>query len=184
MTVVAPADPVEMALATAAILEHDGPVYLRTGRSVAPRVFDEAHRFQLGRGSVVRDGDDVTIVACGVEVGRALGAADLLAAEGITARVVNLATIKPIDEELVARCAAETGCVVTAEDHNVIGGLGGAVAETLGRTCPVPLEIVGVCDVFGASGEPDELAEAFGLTAPHIAAAAKRALDRRERRWS
>lgn len=182
MTVVAPADPTEMELAVAAILEHDGPVYMRTGRSVAPRIFGEGHRFELGRGQIVRDGDDVAIVACGVEVARALDAADLLAAEGIGARVVNMPTLKPLDDELLARCAAETGCVVTAEDHNVVGGLGGAVAEALGRTCPVPIEFVGVRDVFGASGEPDELAEEFGLTAPHIAAAARRALERREQR--
>jgi transketolase len=183
MTVVAPADPIEVALATEAIVEHDGPVYMRTGRSVAPRVFDASHRFELGRGSLLRDGDDVTIVACGVEVGRALEAADLLAVDGVQARVVDMATIKPLDVPLLARCAAETGCVVTAEDHNVVGGLGGAVAEALGQTCPVPLELVGVRDVFGASGEPADLAELFGLTAPHIAAAAHRAIARKERQW-
>jgi transketolase len=182
MTVVSPADPLEAALATEAIVEHDGPVYMRTGRSPAPRVLPEDHRFELGRGSVLRDGGDVTLVACGVEVGRSLEAAELLAADGIDARVVNMATLKPLDVELLARCAEETGCVVAAEDHNVIGGLGGAVAEALGQTVPVPLELVGVRDVFGVSGEPQELAELYGLTAPHIAAAARRAIERRERR--
>jgi transketolase len=127
----------------------------------------------------VRDGTDVTIVACGVEVGRALDAAETLAAEGISARVVNMATIKPIDSELLARCAKETGCMVTAEDHNIFGGLGGAVAESLVQTHPCPIEFVGMRDTFGASGEPDELAVVFGIGDAHIAKAAKRAIARK-----
>jgi len=182
MTVISPADAVEARLATRAILEFDGPVYMRTGRSAAKRVFGEDHTFEIGKGRIVREGSDVTIVACGVEVARALEAADLLQAQRISARVVNMATIKPIDGELLARCARETGAVVTAEDHNIYGGLGGAVAESLAATRPCPIEFVGVKDVFGASGEPEELAEAFGLSAPHIARAAKKAVSRKPRK--
>ncbi|HEY0107664.1 MAG TPA: transketolase C-terminal domain-containing protein [Rhizomicrobium sp.] len=180
MTVISPADPTEMALATRAILEFDGPVYMRTGRSPAKRLFGDDHSFEIGKGRIIRDGGDVTIVACGVEVARALEAAELLAAEGIAARVVNMATIKPIDADLLRRCAEQTGAFVTAEDHNIFGGLGSAVAESLAGSLPCPIEFVGVKDVFGASGEPDELAELFGLTAPHIAQAAKAVIARKK----
>jgi transketolase len=179
MTVLSPADATEMKRAVRAMLEFDGPVYMRTGRSPAKHIYGEDHRFEIGKGDVVRDGSDVTIVACGVEVARALEAAEILAAENISARVVNMATIKPIDSALLSRCAEETGCFVTAEDHNIHGGLGSAVAESLAATHPAPIEFVGVKDVFGASGEPEELAEAFGLTAPHIAQAARRAIARK-----
>ena len=182
MTVISPADPVEMAAATAAMLKHDGPVYIRTGRSPAVRLFADGHRFEIGKGRVLREGTDATVIACGVEVARALGAAELLAEEGISARVVNMATLKPLDSELVARCARETGAIVTAEDHNVIGGLGGAVAEAVALSHPVPMEFVGVRDVFGESGEPGELAEKFGLTAPHIARAVSRVVARKRAR--
>ena len=179
MTVISPADPLEMAQATRAILEFEGPVYMRTGRSPAKRLFGEDHRFEIGKGEIIRNGKDVTLVACGVEVARALEAAEMLGAEKISARVVNMATIKPIDAKLLARCARETGAVVTAEDHNIHGGLGGAVAEALAASHPCAIEFVGVKDEFGASGEPEELAAHFGLTAPFIAAAAKRAIARK-----
>src|SRR6202012_5199870 len=119
MTVISPADPTETALATRAILEFDGPVYMRTGRSPVRRVFGDDHTFEIGKGCIVRDGKDVTIVACGVEVARAVEAAEMLAADKIDVRVVNMATIKPIDGELLARCSRETGAIVTAEDHNI-----------------------------------------------------------------
>jgi transketolase len=179
MTVISPADPIETALATRAILEFEGPVYMRTGRSAAKRVFGEDHRFEIGKGSIVRAGSDVTLVACGVEVARAVEAAALLEADGIDARVVNMATIKPIDSDLLARCAAETGALVTAEDHNIYGGLGGAVAEAMAATRPCPIEFIGLRDTFGASGEPEELAHHFGISAPFIAEAAKRAIARK-----
>ncbi len=179
MTVISPADPIETALATRAILEFDGPVYMRTGRSPARRVFGDDHRFEIGKGQIVRDGSDVTLVACGVELARALEAADILDEDGISARVVNMATIKPIDRELLVRCAEETGAIVTAEDHNIYGGLGGAVAESLVQTRPCPIEFVGVRDVFGASGEPEELAALFGLGARHIAKAARTVIARK-----
>ncbi|MBV9419069.1 MAG: transketolase family protein [Alphaproteobacteria bacterium] len=179
MTVISPADPTEMALATRAMLEFDGPVYVRTGRSPAKRLFGEEHVFEIGKGQIVRDGSDVTIVACGVEVSRALEAADALTDDGISARVVNMPTIKPIDEALLSKCAVETGCFVTAEDHNIYGGLGSAVAEALAATTPCPIEFVGVRDTFGASGEPEELAQQFGLTAPFIAQAARDVIARK-----
>jgi transketolase len=180
MTVISPADPRETALATRAILEFDGPVYMRTGRSAAVRLFGDDHVFEIGRGQIIRHGTDVTLVACGVEVARALQAAELLNAEGIEARVVNMPTIKPIDSVLLKRCAEETGCMVTAEDHNVYGGLGSAVAEAVTQHHPCPIEFVGLKDTFGTSGEPDELAEYFQITAPYIALAAKRAIARRK----
>ena len=181
MTVISPADPIEMALATKAILDFNGPVYMRTGRSPATRLFEESHRFEIGKGQILREGRDVTLVACGVEVARALAAAETLADEGVSARVVNMPTIKPIDAELLARCATETCGIVTAEDHNVYGGLGGAVAESLAKTHPAPIEFVGLQDRFGESGEPQELAEHCGIGASAIADAARRVLARKSR---
>ncbi len=182
MTVISPADPEEMAQATRAVLDFDGPVYMRTGRSAARQIFGPNHRFEIGKGQVLRDGKDVTLVACGVEVARALDAADLLARENIKARVINMATIKPIDTALLAAAARDTGCIVTAEDHNIHGGLGGAVAEAITQTVPCPIEFVGVRDTFGQSGEPDELAEHYRLTGPHIADAARRVIARKRER--
>lgn len=180
MTVISPADAEEMAQATRAVLAFDGPVYMRTGRSPSKRLFGPDHRFEIGKGQVLRDGRDVTLVACGVEVARACEAADLLAKDGIAARVVNMPTIKPIDATLLAAAARDTGCLVTAEDHNIHGGLGGAVAEAIAQTHPCPIEFVGVRDVFGQSGEPEVLAEHYKLTAPHIAEAARRAMARKK----
>ena len=180
MVVISPADSTEMALATRAMLEYQGPVYMRSGRSPAPLLFGDNHTFEIGKGQILRDGGDVTIVACGVEVARALQAAELLAAENISARVVNMPTIKPIDAMLLSVCAAETGAIVTAEDHNIHGGLGGAVAEALVQTRPCPVEFVGVKDSFGASGEPEELAHHFGISAPFIADAARRVIARKK----
>jgi len=179
MTVISPADQIETELATRAIVEHVGPVYMRTGRSPTPRIFGEDHTFEIGKGQIVLDGADVTIVACGVEVARSLEAAKTLNDDGISARVVNMATIKPLDHELLQRCANETGCMVTAEDHNVLGGLGGAVAESLAAHTPCPVEFIGINDTFGQSGEPDELVEYYGIGAAHIADAARRAIKRK-----
>ncbi len=179
MTVVSPADPHGAALATAAILDHEGPVYMRTGRSPAPRILPPDYRFELGRGQVLRDGDDVALVACGVMVARALEAARTLAGEGISARVVDLSTLKPIDEALLVACARECGAIVSCEDHNLHGGLGAAVAEVLARRHPCVQEFVAVADTFGTSGEPDELAAHFGIDSAAIAAAARRAVARK-----
>jgi len=179
MTVISTADQVETELATRAILEHQGPVYMRTGRSPTPRLFGPDHTFQIGKGQIVQDGTDVTLVACGVQVARSVDAAKLLHADGISARVVNMATLKPLDHDLLQRCAKETGCMVTAEDHNIYGGLGGAVAESLVARTPCPVEFIGVNDSFGQSGEPDELVKHYGLGPVHIADAARRAIKRK-----
>jgi transketolase len=181
MVVLSPADPLEIEQATEAILNYDGPVYMRSGRSKTRRILGADYKFEIGKGRILREGRDVAIVACGVQVARALDAAELLAEDGIAARVVNMSTIKPLDKDLVARCVEETGCLVTAEDHNVLGGLGSAVAEVVVQNRPCPIEMVGVKDTFGESGEPDELAEKYGLTGPYIAAAALRALERKTR---
>ncbi len=179
MIVLSPADPKEMAMATRAMMKHKGPVYMRTGRSPSRRIFEDDHTFEIGKGQIIRKGSDVTIVACGVEVARALDAAELLAKDKINARVVNMATIKPIDANLLAKCSRETGAIVTCEDHNILGGLGGAVAEALAATTPCPVEFVGLQDVFGASGEPDELAAHFKIDAPAIIDAVKKVLKRK-----
>ncbi len=177
MVVVSPADSLETEQATAAILDYQGPVYMRTGRSPCPRVLPDDYQFELGKAKILRDGQDVTIVACGVEVARALQAAVQLADEGISARVVNCSTIKPLDTETLVACARETGAIVTAEDHNVLGGLGGAVAECLARHYPCPMEFVGVQDRFGESGEPEELIDLFGIGVTAIYDAALRILE-------
>lgn len=181
MTVISPADPLEMALATEAILNFEGPVYMRTGRSPSVRVLPDDYVFEIGKGRVVREGDDLTIIACGVEVARSIAAAEILKTNGVNARVVNLSTIKPIDSALIEKCAIETGAIVTAEDHNIQGGLGSAVSEVVVNTHPVPVEFVGVKDTFGESGEPSELAEKYGLTAKYIVQAAKKVIGRKSK---
>ena len=181
MVVVSPADALEVEQATEAILNYKGPVYMRTGRSPARQILNSDYRFELGKGRILRDGTDVTIVACGVQVARALDGAELLAQKGISARVVNMSTLKPIDTQLLARCAEDTGCIVTTEDHNIYGGLGSAVAEVLVQTYPCPMEFVGVRDTFGRSGDPEELAEKFRLTGHYIALAAERAIEHKRK---
>ena len=180
MIVISPCDPIEMDQATEAILNYVGPVYMRTGRSDTKKILNNEYKFEIGKGRVIKDGKDVTIVACGVEVSRALEAAESLEVSGISARVVNMSTIKPIDSELLEKCAIETGAFVTAEDHNVIGGLGGAVAESLAKSRPCPIEFIGAQDVFGESGEPSELAEKYQQTAEFIVIAAKKAINRKK----
>lgn len=179
MTVISPADAEEMRQATRAVLEFKGPVYMRTGRSPSTRIFGPEHRFEIGKGQVLREGHDVSLVACGVQVSRALDAAEILARDNISARVINMATIKPIDAALLVLASRETGCIVTAEDHTIYGGLGSAVAEAVVQTAPCPIEFVGVRDEFGQSGEPQELAEHYRLTGPFIADAARRAIARK-----
>ena len=182
LTVVSPGDPIEMRLAVGAILDHDGPVYLRTGRSPVPTVFPADHRFTIGRAQVLEDGDAVSIVASGVMVHRALAAAAMLRREGLRARVVSCPTLKPLDVDLLVASAERTGAIVTAEDHSVIGGLGGAVAEALSEHCPVPILRVGVRDRFGASGSPDALAKHYRIEADDIATAARRLIRAKEAR--
>ncbi len=179
MTVIVPADGVEARQAVHAAAAHDGPVYVRLSRASTPVVFGEDHRFQIGRGDVLREGGDLAIVACGVELAEALGAAELLAAEGIQARVINMATIKPLDGPLIEAAARECGAVLTAEEHQVAGGLGGAVAEHLARTCPVPMELCGVQGTFGESGDATELLAAYGLDAASLAARGRELVGRK-----
>ena len=169
MVIINPADAPEAKAAVRAAADYDGPVYLRLGRLAVPVFNDEDVEFTIGKGKVMLDGTDVTIIATGLEVNEAMIAADTLQAEGISARVVNMATIKPIDKDLILACAAETGAIVTAEEHNIIGGLGSAVAEVLCESGkPVPMLRVGVEDTFGRSGPALELLDLYGLTAPHI----------------
>jgi transketolase len=176
MVILNPADGVEARLAVKAAIEYVGPVYLRFGRMAVPYVYDENYRFEIGKASVLADGDDVAIMATGIEVEQALAAREMLAAEGVSASVVNISTIKPIDRETVTAMAKKCGAVVTCEEHTVIGGLGAAVCETLAETCPVPVLRVGVDDVFGRSGPAKELVSYFGLDAAAIADRAKRAI--------
>ncbi len=177
MTVICPADGIEAKAAVEAAILHDGPVYLRFGRAAVPYLYDEAnYKFELGRGIKLCDGADVTIVATGLMVSVALEAKELLAAEGISAEVINIHTIKPLDADLILESAKKTGCVVTAEEHSIVGGLGGAVCEALAGSYPVPVIRVGVEDKFGKSGKVPALLEAYGLTAANVAAKAKAAI--------
>ena len=177
MTIINPADATEARLAVEAALNFDGPVYLRFGRLAVPVMFDGDYKFEIGKGVQLADGNDVTIIATGIMVDMALKAKDMLASEGISARVINIHTIKPLDEEIVVKAAMETGAIVTAEEHNVIGGLGGAVAETVCEKCPVPVVRVGVEDKFGHSGKVPALLEMYGLTPENIVEKAKKAIS-------
>lgn len=182
MTVISPADAIETALAVRAIADHPGPVYMRLGRNPVRQAVPSSHRFAIGRNTLMREGTDVAVFATGAMVSEALDAAAALAQRGTSAAVVNVSTIKPLDVEDVVRHAARCGAAVTAEDHSVIGGMGSAVAEVLAERAPVPLVRVGVRDRFGRSGTPEELAEAYGLTAKDIAAACLQAMSRRDER--
>ena len=180
MVIINPADDVEAKAAVRAACEHDGPVYLRFGRLGVPVIFDEAtYKFEIGKGVVLSEGTDVTIVATGLMVEMALNAKELLKCEGISAEVINIATIKPIDEELITKSALKTGAVVTCEEHNILGGLGSAVAEVLCENAPVPMERVGTRDVFGRSGVPKKLLEDYGLTSEAIAESCKKVIKKK-----
>lgn len=176
MTIINPADDVEAEAAVFAASQIDGPVYLRFGRLAVERLYGENYKFEVGKGVKLADGTDVTIVATGLMVHEALAARELLANDGISARVINIHTIKPLDRDILISAAKETGAIVTAEEHNIIGGLGGAVAETLSETVPVPVFRVGVEDVFGRSGPAKEILKLYGLESAHIAAKAKAAI--------
>ncbi|WP_028308045.1 transketolase family protein [Desulfitibacter alkalitolerans] len=178
MTVLVPADAVETEQIIEAAYHYHGPVYIRLGRSGVPVLYDESYTYKIGKASKLREGKDASIIAMGIMVSKALEAAEKLAEEGVQASVYNMSTIKPIDAAAIEE-AAQSGCVVTAEEHNIIGGLGSAVAEVLGERCPVPLERVGIMDTFGESGKPDELLKKYGLTSEDIASAVIRALDRK-----
>ena len=179
MMVLSPCDGPEMRAAVKALLDYDGPAYMRLGRLAVDSVTDEVegYKFELGKGVTLRDGSDVTIVATGMMVQMAVQAADALAAEGISARVLDFHTIKPIDEELLLKAARETGAIVTTEEHNIIGGLGEAVCGCLSENCPVPVVRHGVKDEFGRSGEAKKVLAAFNLTPEAIADAARKAVS-------
>ena len=175
MVIINPADDIEARLAVKAAIEHNGPVYMRFGRLAVEDVNGEDYKFELGKGVQLKDGDDVTIVATGLMVGMALKAREILAGEGISARVINIHTIKPLDTEIIAKAAKETGAIVTAEEHYIMGGLGSAVAEATAANCPCPVKILGT-DRFGKSGKPAELFEEYGLTPENIVKMAKEAI--------
>ena len=169
MVVINPADDIETEAAIKAVAEMEGPCYVRLGRMAVSRVNDETnYNFVIGKGITLAEGNDVAIIATGIMVEAALEAKEELAKEGINTRVINIHTIKPIDEELIIKAAKETGVIVTAEEHSVIGGLGSAVAEVVSENCPVPVLRVGVKDTFGESGKPNELLEKYGLTSNDI----------------
>ena len=179
MTVLVPADGPEAKNAVKAAAEYEGPVYIRLGRSGVPTITDADAPFVIGKGRVMREGSDVTLIGCGMMVAKALEAADALAEEGVSAAVIDMSTIKPIDRELIVEWAKKTGAIVTAEEHNVIGGLGSAVAEVLVEEALVPMARVGIEDVFGESGTGGELVEKYRLTADHIVEKARRAMARK-----
>ncbi|MEE0229677.1 MAG: transketolase family protein [Peptococcaceae bacterium] len=179
MTVLVPADGPEAKNAVKAAAEYEGPVYIRLGRSGVPTITDADAPFVIGKGRVMRGGSDVTLIGCGMMVAKALEAADALAKEGVSVAVIDMSTIKPIDRELIVEWAKKTGAIVTAEEHNIIGGLGSAVAEVLVEEALVPMERVGIEDVFGESGTGGELVEKYRLTAEHIVEKAKRAMARK-----
>lgn len=177
MVVLSPCDATETDQAIKAAIEHDGPVYIRLGRLGVEDVYDPAtFKFELGKGIQVKDGSDVTLVATGLMVQESLKAAELLAGDGISARVIDIHTIKPIDTDILVKAAKETGVIVTVEEHNVSGGLGGAVCEALSQNYPCLVKMVGVQEKFGTSGTPAAILEKYGLTAKDIAAKAKEAV--------
>ncbi len=178
MTVIVPCDGNEMTQAVEAIINHDGPVYLRLGRLAVDVVTDtvEDYKFEIGKGVTLKDGSDVTIVAAGMMVQMALEAAEMLASEGISARVIDMHTIKPLDTEILLKAAKETGAIVTTEEHSIIGGLGAAVCEYISEACPVPVVRHGVNDEFGSSGKAPLVLKKYGLTAESIAEKCKKAI--------
>lgn len=176
MTIINPADETEAMKAVYAAFECDGPVYMRFGRLAVPVIFDDSYDFKIGKGVELKSGNDVTIIATGLMVNEALQAYDMLADEGISARIINIATIKPLDTEIILKAARETGAIVTAEEHSVIGGLGSAVCETVCEECPVPVIKLGVYDTFGHSGPAPKLLDEFGLRATNIVEKAKQAI--------
>lgn len=179
MTIINPADAAEARLAVKAAIDHEGPVYMRFGRLAVPTIFGEDYKFELGKGVRLADGKDVSIVATGLMVPYALEAKTALAEIGIDARVINIHTIKPIDSEIIIKAARETGAIVTAEEHNIIGGLGSAVAEVLAENAPAPMLRVGTRDVFGRSGVPAKLFEIYGLDTKTIVEKAKEAVAKK-----
>ena len=177
MTVVVPADAAETAQVIRWAASYQGPVYIRMGRAKVEDVISPDAEFVPGKSTTLADGSDITIMACGIMTQQALQAAKMLAEEGISARVINMSSIKPIDKEAIVKAAKETGAIVTCEEHTVMGGLGSAVAEVVVRQCPVPMAMVGTEDVFGQSGKASEVLKVYGLTPEHIALEAKKLVE-------
>lgn len=183
IVVLVPADSIEVKKMIPLIAQYQGPVYMRISRAEMPIIFDDNHKVEIGKGVVVRNGKDITLIANGHMVSRSIEAANVLSSQGIEARVVNIHTVKPLDIPLIRKCAEETGAMVTAEEHSVVGGLGSAVAEVLVRECPVPVEMVGIADRFTETARDfDSLLDHYGMSVEDIAKAAQRALDRRKKR--
>lgn len=180
LKVICPVDVIEARKATRALAEQTGPMYLRTGRSPFPVITQESDPFVVGKANVLREGKDVAIFGCGLMVSEALRAAELLKKDNIEAKVVNMHTIKPVDTQMIIKSAQETGAIVSAEEHQIHGGLGSAIAEVVVRTYPVPMEMVAVQDRFGESGSPEELLRAYHLKDVDIAQAAKKAVERKK----
>ena len=180
MTVISPSDAVETRAAILAAAEYKGPVYIRLGRLAVPVLYNEEDfKFEIGKAITLKDGKDVTIIATGIMVSKAIEAAETLKAEGIDARVLDIHTIKPIDKEAIIKAAKETGAIITAEEHSIIGGLGSAVAEVLCEECQAKLKRVGVMDTFGQSGKPDELLKLYGLTSERLVEEAKSIISKK-----
>ncbi|MEE1504888.1 MAG: transketolase C-terminal domain-containing protein, partial [Acutalibacteraceae bacterium] len=179
MVILNPADDIEARAAVLAAAEHDGPVYMRFGRLAVPRIFDEDYKFEIGKAVTLKEGSDVTIIATGLMVNEAIEAAKTLEADGISVELINMHTIKPLDKEAVIKAAKKTGCIVTAEEHNVIGGLGDAVCDAVCEEYPVPVVKLGVEDTFGKSGPAVELLHIFGLDADNIVKKAKLAISKK-----
>jgi len=179
MAIIHPADGTEAEMATKYLLKHKGPVYLRLGRSKLPIIFDKNYNFRFGKGIVLKEGKDATIIASGPLVNEALKAHEELKKQKINAAVINIHTIKPIDKDLIIKSAKETKAIVTAEDHNILGGLGSAVSEVLAENFPAPIEFIGVKDIFAESAKPSDLYEKYGLSCPHIVKAVKKVLKRK-----
>jgi len=180
LTVIVVADARETRIALSAIAQYKGPVFFRLSRAEVPVIFDEDHQFQIGKGNLLKDGSDVTLIATGIMVARALEAADKLDNEGISTRVLGIHTIKPLDEKAVLQAARETGAIVTAEEHSILGGLGSTVAEVLAKNYPVPMEMVGILDTFAESGGYEELLDKYGMGVIDIVEAAKKVLKRKK----
>jgi len=181
IVVLVPADSIEAKKMIPLVAQHQGPVYVRISRAEMPIIFDDNHKVEIGKGVVVRDGRDITLIANGHMVSRSLEAANLLSSRGIDARVVNIHTVKPLDIPLIRKCAQETGAMVTVEEHSIIGGLGSAVAEAIVRECPVPVEMVGIADKFAeTSRDFDTLLDQYGMSVEDIVKAAQRALEQKK----
>jgi transketolase len=176
-----PSDSIEAKKMIPLVAEHQGPVYIRISRAEMPIIFEDNHKVEIGKGVVVRNGKDVTLIANGHMLSRSLEAADLLSSQGIDARVLNVHTVKPLDISLIRKCAQETGAIVTAEEHSIIGGLGSAVAEVLVREHPVPIEMIGIADTFTeTSRDFDALLDQYGMSVEDIVKAAQRALKQKK----